>query len=348
MLHIVWLILKIAGIFLAAVLGLLLFAVLLILFVPVRYRIEADGRLGEEEPLRAKIKVTWLLHIVNVFYHYPKMTGPRIRIFFFPILRSPQKDKADRQKKREKDTKEQTGGTDSSIETVKEEDIWDKIPADKADDKNVWAEKNEAETGSETEHEMVQKNGGHKEARENFSPEEKITEEPFPEGKNSFVSKIKRYWKKLKAFCAKIWNAFINMQYTVRTICDKIKKAAADLQYYLDLLKSDVFRAAFGLCGKQLGRILKSIRPKKCHIRLLVGTGDPAGTGQILAVYGIFYPFIGNNVRIEADFDGQAVLEGSLFIKGRIRVFTLLVSAFKVYRDKNIRRLIKMFKREEA
>lgn len=331
MLHIVWLILKIAGIFLAAVLGLLLFAALLILFVPVRYRIEADGRLGEEELLRAKIKVTWLLHIVNVFYHYPKMPGPRIRIFFFPILRSPQKDKADRQKKREKDTKEQTVGTDFAIENVKEEDIWDKIPADKADNKIVRAE-----------------NGGQEEARENFSPEEKITEEPFPEGKNSFVSKIKRYWKKLKAFCTKIWNAFINMQYTVRTICDKIKKAAVDLQYYLDLLKSDVFRAAFGLCGKQLGRILKSIRPKKCHIRLLVGTGDPAGTGQILAVYGIFYPFIGNNVRIEADFDGQAVLEGSLFIKGRIRVFTLLVSAFKVYRDKNIRRLIKMFKREEA
>ena len=65
MLHILLLILKIIGIIFAVVLGIILLLVGIILFVPIRYEIAAkcDGTI---ESLRAKVKATWLLHLLRV------------------------------------------------------------------------------------------------------------------------------------------------------------------------------------------------------------------------------------------------------------------------------------------
>lgn len=65
MLHILLLILKIIGIIIAVILGILVLLVCVVLFVPVRYDLEAasDGTLART---RMETKVTWLLHLVRV------------------------------------------------------------------------------------------------------------------------------------------------------------------------------------------------------------------------------------------------------------------------------------------
>jgi len=60
MLHIILILLKIIGIILASVLGLLLFFLLIILFVPIRYRINANNR----DTVFAEVKVSWLFRII--------------------------------------------------------------------------------------------------------------------------------------------------------------------------------------------------------------------------------------------------------------------------------------------
>ena len=70
MLHIVWTVLKILGILLAAVLGILLFLMVLVLFVPVRY--QADAGLGEET--RVSAKISWLLRVFGVQVRYMEGT----------------------------------------------------------------------------------------------------------------------------------------------------------------------------------------------------------------------------------------------------------------------------------
>ena len=47
MLHILIILLKIIGSLLVTVIGILLLAIIFVLLVPVRYCIEADGKLGE-------------------------------------------------------------------------------------------------------------------------------------------------------------------------------------------------------------------------------------------------------------------------------------------------------------
>ena len=70
LLMIVLLILKIIGIILAAAIGILLLVLICGLFVPIRYYVTADGKLGEKHPVRVEMKATWLLHMVNIVFDH--------------------------------------------------------------------------------------------------------------------------------------------------------------------------------------------------------------------------------------------------------------------------------------
>ena len=113
------------------------------------------------------------------------------------------------------------------------------------------------------------------------------------------------------------------------------------------MIRSETFQRAFGVCSEQTIALLNGIKPKKLRGNLVIGTGDPASTGQILAVYGMLYPVIGDHINITPDFERQ-IVEGNLLIKGRITAWKLLKTAWKVYFNRDIRRVIKLLKREEA
>ena len=86
-------ILKIIGIILLVVLGLMLFLLLLVLFVPIRYRIDASKDAEGEQQIHALIKVTWLLHLLNIRFLYPEEAYLRVRIACFTLFRSDQPTK---------------------------------------------------------------------------------------------------------------------------------------------------------------------------------------------------------------------------------------------------------------
>ena len=79
----------------------------------------------------------------------------------------------------------------------------------------------------------------------------------------------------------------------------------------------------------------------------MIGLDDPAATAKILSYYGILYPFVGNHVNIVPDFDGKR-LEGSVLVKGKIKMFTFLKAAIRIYFNKDIKRLIKLFMKEDV
>lgn len=150
-----------------------------------------------------------------------------------------------------------------------------------------------------------------------------------------------------KHFFKGLFSALKNIKYTIHKIYDKIKHILKNIEYYLKVIRSETFQRAFGVCSTQILALLNSIRPKKMKGNLVIGTGDPASTGQILAVYGMLYPVIGDHINVTPDFERQ-IVEGNLFIKGRITVWRLLKTAWKVYFNRDIRRVIKLLKREEA
>lgn len=81
MLHILGMILKIAGILLGSILGILVLLLLLILFVPVRYRGEGSLK-GRAE---ASVRITWLFHLLSLRIGYQEELTVRFRIMGIPI-----------------------------------------------------------------------------------------------------------------------------------------------------------------------------------------------------------------------------------------------------------------------
>lgn len=82
MVHIILLILKIAGIVLLSLLGILILLVLMVLFVPVRYNISADYH----SRLTANIKISWLLNVLRLKASYANDLSVKAYAMFFKIF----------------------------------------------------------------------------------------------------------------------------------------------------------------------------------------------------------------------------------------------------------------------
>lgn len=302
-------ILKILGILLLILLAIILTVLILILFVPVRYSVTAKRKVEEEKPIQAKVKITWLLHILNMRFLYPDAAYLRVRVFCFTIFRS--------DKKQEPEKAKSTG--ESSSEKAKE---------------------SSEESPKESLKEAIEEEQRNPQIKETNAVEDD-THQTLEEIEKTEVPPT---WK---GFFKKLIHIIRNIKYTILKIYDKIKHILENIEYYLKVIRSEAFQSAFGVCSSQLAVLLISIRPRKISGDLLIGTGDPAGTGQILAIYGMLYPVIGNHISITPDFERQ-IIEGNLFVKGRITVIRLIQVAWKVYFHKDIRRVIRLLKREAA
>ena len=149
----------------------------------------------------------------------------------------------------------------------------------------------------------------------------------------------------LSDFVRKLFSAIRNIKYTIRKIYDKIKHIIHNIRYYIKILQTESFKRAFALCREQLLRLMKIVLPRKVSGTFTIGMEDPAATGQILSIYGILYPLIGDSITVIPDFE-KPVMEGSFRFKGKITAFTLIRIAAKIYFDKDLKRVIRLFKKE--
>ncbi|WP_097004296.1 DUF2953 domain-containing protein [Lacrimispora amygdalina] len=88
MLHIILFILKLLGLLILILSGLILLAVLLVLFVPVRYR----GEGSYYNRVKGNMKISWLLHILSVTVRYENEILIVVRLFGFQIMKPKKMD----------------------------------------------------------------------------------------------------------------------------------------------------------------------------------------------------------------------------------------------------------------
>lgn len=352
MLHILILILKIIGSLLAAIIGILLLAIIFVLLVPIRYQIEADGKLGEEEPLWIEIKITWLMQIISAIFSYPENTGLKIKIFGIPIFDSARKKEKSPTKSR-KSTRKRRKGKDAHL--IDEND--------QSNESNQNSENGQGkENGLDKESGQGNKNGqgnkknqneetsgtnGNNGNEENNKNENQTTNIESTSSETPQTNPIQKFFAALFGFFQKLLDAIRNIEYTIQELCGKIKRTMENIRYYTGILQGETFQKAFQNAKSQLLRILKMLKPRKCRVNLIIGLDDPAGTGQITAIYGMLYPLIGHHVFLQTDFE-EKIVEGDLYIKGKITVIVFLIAALKLYMDKNVRKLLKILKREDT
>ena len=321
MLHIILMILKIIGIVILVILALLLAVTGVVLFVPIRYRVNGKK---DEEGFFVKAEIYWLLHLFRMKAVYPEPGRIVAKVLWFTVYdsevegekQSPQKARTTEAKAGIKE-RTKTGAKERNDKEIKDKEIKDKEIKERTEE--VQRKRDDSEQNNEI---SVQKE-----------------QEPKK-------GKIGQVVCKIKAIIQKIFDFFKNIKYTIRRLCDKIKEIWANIQYYTEVFNEEETKRAFSMCKRQLFKIWKNIRPSKCTAELKIGTGEPDTTGYILAVHGMLYPLIGNNVTIAPDFENQ-VIEGTFSVKGRITVFVLLCAAIKLFFDEDIRHFLKRFKREE-
>ena len=335
MLHIILLILKIIGIVLLSIVGIILFAFVCVLFVPVRYRIRLMREEGENAPpVTAYVKVTWLLHFINVLIRYPAKVMVRVRILVFTLFRIPEKDKkSHKERKSDKSSSKEKQKRSKDYEQEQQEDVLSEADVSEGTHGQTVSGAQEGEAVSAVP-ESYEAFGG---ADEDSAEREEDSED---EENPSFFGKIRLIFKKIKEF-------FQNIRYTIRKFCDKIKSVLDNIQYYQEVLEGEPFRNSIELCKKELSWIFKKLKPDKLEADFIVGMEDPAATGEILAVCGILYPLIGPHIRVVGDFECEKMrIEGRLYIRGKIRVVTFLRVLIRIYFNKNIKQLIKILKKE--
>ena len=324
MLQILFLIIKIIGIILAALLGLALLILLLVLFVPVRYR--AYGIRSSRE-CRAEGRVSWLLRLLSIPFSFQDgELEIRVKLLGFTILDPLKEEEAFRepvQRKTEQSAgkEEETAGEDSEREEVPAEEnageadasgSFEASQADEAETSAQPASERDAEAAAELENEAS-------------------------EGRFfGLLRDLRRFFRAVIRFFRKIPRKLKNLKCTFQRFCDKIKRMVKRYREMKAFALDERTKAAVSLVWKQAGILLGQALPRKIRGRLHFGTEDPALTGQILGAIGIFYPLFMDNVKVEPDFEKPA-LEGELSLKGRLRIVTVLRIAWRLYRDKNVR-----------
>lgn len=87
--------------------------------------------------------------------------------------------------------------------------------------------------------------------------------------------------------------------------------------------------------------ILKVIAPKEWDFEIVIGTGDPADTGALIAKLTLLYPIYYSHGIIRGDYE-KACLMGGFLIKGKFRLGQIVIRLIRLYLEKDVRTFINL------
>lgn len=347
-------ILKTVGIILLIILAVILLILCMVLFVPVRYR--AKGEIPAEGRPHGIVRLTWLFSFISYSLEYDtgkyekkylsqlKICGIRFRMKQkVPKAAAAEEKKSvpagnSAGKPPEEDKKTENEGRLSkenarNVQKLPEKDDSDEQCAEGREDGSC---KNEGQKNEEIR--------GQDAGQEPDEESDKGSDEKKPDSDKT--SWRERLGSKLSSFIRTVKETLQNIQYTINKLCDKIKQIRDNIDYYIDVLSLDETQLVLKNVHGEAGRLLRHFRPRKMKVEFIVGTGDPASTGRILAVNGMLYPITGGNIRICPDFE-KPRLEGEFDIRGRVRFVVAFAAVLRIILDKKTWRFVRRLKKEE-
>lgn len=319
-----------------ALLVLLLFALavlLLVFFVPVRYRIAvhngeayapdlptgSTGKDGLLQNFRAHIRVTWLLHFFCFSLAYDsnaegidnsiRVAGIDLQKVFSWF----QKHKAARQRRK---PKAQNGSMDED-----ETHGTDDMPMGAASEDGTCAQET---PGSPASTDQAPKTDAEVNDGASFSGKEASPEKTGPEKKSRKPKAAKE-----NAQTSKSRGSGINGKFgSVKNKFAKFRTEFTD----------ETNRSSVAHLWKEVCFLLRSYKPKKLKADITFSLADPAVTGGVLGMISLLPLIYRYPCKIMPDFVSEKLYaEGELMAEGKVTVFLFLVSLLRLIRDKNIR-----------
>ncbi|MBQ9119402.1 MAG: hypothetical protein IJY09_05015 [Lachnospiraceae bacterium] len=327
LLKILGFLLKLIGILLLSLLGLFLVMLLIVLFVPVRYRAKIT-RQGSE--LTVKARVGWLGPIIRVpvVYQDGKLSYG-VKLLFFQVFPRNKKESVEESAE---------SGTSDTIEGGAEEKT-EATPAQVL-------EQSEAQSTDTTSEEVLSEQTEENDALPEGVQQEETEPEEEPQGAVARLCwKIQKLLDKVKALYQKLVDKVCGIRDKIRQKVTATKEKITGLRTrILDVcafLQADSTRLALRLTGKSIFQLIKYMLPYKIKGEVIFGTGDPYSMGQILSVLGICYGLYARTLNITADFEATEFrLDAQVELKGRIRMVRVLYILVKLWFKGNLRKVI--------
>lgn len=347
--------LRILGILILAVILLVLLVVLLVLLVPIRYQVWAESK--EENSLYAKVRVHWLLHLISLTAEYRDELTYRLKVLGITVF----------DEKKAKAGEEKTVGGDgqaegeSQIAGTDQTEAGEKAEAEgqtRAESLTVKANQRGADgLSDEASPVKVERPNGEEKSGTDSQTDSHSAAAPDPEPtpKKSLREKLEDIWIKVMEFIASIpekiasflekWADFQeNIGERVDALLGKIDELNRKKDRLMRQLQDEQNQFAVKEIFRTLGKLLKHIRPRKLKVKGRLGFDDPAQTGQVFGIIGMLMPLYGEHIQLEAVFD-EKIMEGELYLSGRIRIGTLLWLAIRLVTRREVRRLIAQVRR---
>ncbi|RGZ91833.1 DUF2953 domain-containing protein [Eubacterium sp. AM46-8] len=311
MLHVLLLILKITGIVIACILGLVILVVTAVLFVPVRYKVNADYH----DRFKAQAKVSWL-GILRLMISYDEELDIKAKAFFITVYNN--NDENSKVSEQKKANKKKEKKPEENIFSASDKDV------EKLTEKEEKPQIKMAEAVNETKEDVQ-------------NVKEAVSEDESGNIQN------RSFFNKVKDKCFVIYTKIKEIIKLIRDTVKKISGAADRLKEKVSKAKEFVTdednKALFHFLVEQLKALIKVIKPKKYRINARIGFEDPATMGKVLAYVSILYGMSGVDLSLEPVF-GENVKEGSMFLKGNICIFSVLVIALRLYRNEQFKKFI--------
>ncbi|HBD01049.1 MAG TPA: hypothetical protein DC053_19670 [Lachnoclostridium sp.] len=318
MLHIILFILKILGLLVLIVLGLVLAVALLILLVPIRYQAEGsyDGK------VKGKARITWLLHILSVTAQYEEDLIVRVRIFGFRIGKP---------KKMDSELKEAEDIVVQAMEIMEPEPIREVLKGQEEDHDRVREEPKSLPPPQEETRNLTPP----KEEPKREEPKREDPKKEEPKKKKRF--RIKEMFEKLKK---KVLMAFTKLKFFFLRICDTLRTIKDKKDEIYAWISDKENQRTGKLLFRQVKRLVRHILPRRGKGNITFGFDDPYLTGQVLTYASVIYPLCHKHLNLYPVFD-QTVFTMEGTYRGRIRMGSVLLIGSRMLFDRNFRRLLK-------
>ncbi len=139
--------------------------------------------------------------------------------------------------------------------------------------------------------------------------------------------------QKILLFCQRLGRIYDKLQSLIqgsRRLWTALAEGGQKAGRVKEFLQSETVCNAWGSAKECFGYLWRHSHPRRVRGDILLGTGDPCSTGELLGGLGIAYAFLGGGVRITPDFERQ-ILCGYLELQGRLRLVHVVRMLWKLW-----------------
>lgn len=311
-LNILLLILKIIGIIILAVLLLVIGLLSIVLFVPIHY----ESQYEYYENLNGFCNVNWLFK--TFAFNLKTVDGETDYDIKMPswidklLSDDNEEEKSDNEVVYKIENNQDEYFDDITVEKLK----------DKAEEKieetvdNVISEVKE-EIKEDTEKEIAQ----------NLEDAEEKSE------KSIFGEKVINFIRK------KVVNFLCKLKGILNFTKDRKAFIKEKIEFFEDLKAKYDLKGIFDVTILLFKKIFKGLGLKLFQICGIIGLDNPCSTGQAIALISVVQTFVPFDVDVQGDFEND-VLEGSLYIKGKVRISSIVFPVIWYLLTKPVRTVV--------